>query len=61
MSSRSKSNRGRFFGRRKARVIDAQAEVDEPRALDPARSLHDWLEWLLIVQEDKQQRIKLNR
>jgi hypothetical protein len=46
-SSRAKSNRGRFFGRRKPKPIEP--ELLEGRAIDPAHSLQDWLAWLQVV------------
>jgi hypothetical protein len=52
--SRRKSNRGRFFGRRRAKPVDVRAVIDEPRAWDPRVSLEDWLTYIELVRETKQ-------
>jgi hypothetical protein len=53
--SRKKSNRGRFFGRRRAKVVDVRVAIDEPRALEPRHSLDDWLAFIEIVRAQREQ------
>ena len=47
--SKQASNSGRFFGRRKPKVIEPEL-FHEERALRPEQSIDDWLEVLRIVQ-----------
>jgi hypothetical protein len=44
----NKASRNFFDTRRKAKPI--HAEMFESGAIDPRKSLEDWLEWLKIVQ-----------
>jgi len=47
----NKASRNFFDTRRKAKPI--HAEMFESRAIDPSKSLEDWLEWLKIVRYTK--------
>jgi hypothetical protein len=54
--SRSKSNRGRFFGRRRAKLVEMPvASEDESQAWDPSRSLEDWLAYIDLVRAEREQ------
>jgi hypothetical protein len=54
------SRRGRFFGRRRPKAIAVDIS-EEQRAIDPARSIQDWIEWLMIVRPDEQAQRHLER
>ena len=43
----------RFFGRRRPKAIAVDIS-EEQRAIDPACSIQDWIEWLMIVRPDEQ-------
>jgi hypothetical protein len=44
-----KRSRGKFFGRRQEKPVQPEV-LQETRAIDPARSVEDWEEWLRIVR-----------
>ena len=58
--SKASSQKGRFQGRKRPKPIEPET-FSELRAIDPARSFQDWIEWLRIVRPGKQRlKSKLN-
>jgi hypothetical protein len=46
------SNRGRFFGRKRARPIEAaEKPMQEEQAPDPRMSAREWAEWLMLTSQ----------
>jgi hypothetical protein len=60
MSSRAKSNRGRFFGRRRAKPVQLE-RAKEILVIDPARSFDDPWRFFEIFADSRNQAHALSR